>query len=165
MSANAQTRNTYQLFSGKVFRVPDYQRNYSWDEDNWEDLWNDIKEGLATKTEHYWGTITLRDTGLPALYCDEKDTPFSIYEVVDGQQRITSLYLFLLAMCRVGRPAIEENFIKTGRIYRLELGGLNNQFLKELVDEGDPQPAVKTNRLIRDALDYFLGDTVVRQGR
>jgi hypothetical protein len=157
LSANAQTKNVYQLFSGKVFRVPAYQRNYSWDIRNWEDLWNDIKEGLATNTEHYWGTITLRDTGLPALYCDEKDIPFNIYEVVDGQQRITSLYLFLLAICRIAKPVIKENFIKTGQIYRLELGGLNNQFLKELVDGKDPHPVIKTNRLIKDALDYFVG--------
>jgi len=157
ISANAQTKNVYQLFSGKVFKVPEYQRNYSWDTQNWEDLWNDIKEGLATGTEHYWGTITLRDTRLPALYSDEKDIPFDIYEVVDGQQRITSLYLFLLALSRVAKPAIKENFIKTGKIYRLELGALNNQFLKDIVDGNDPQPNIKTNRLIKTTLDYFTG--------
>lgn len=157
ISANAQTKNIYELFSGKVFKVPEYQRNYSWDSQNWEDLWNDIKEGLATGTEHYWGTITLRNTGLPALYCYEKDIPFDIYEVVDGQQRITSLYLFLLAISGIAKPAIKENFIKTGQIYRLELGGLNNQFLKDTVDGNDPQPTVKTNRLIKSALDYFMG--------
>jgi len=37
----------------KVFRVPDYQRNYAWEKKNWEDFWNDIKEGLSTSTEHY----------------------------------------------------------------------------------------------------------------
>ncbi len=59
-------------------------------------FWDDIKEGLSTKTEHYWGTITLRAAG-EYVYCKEKDIPFEIYEVVDGQQRITTMYLFLLA--------------------------------------------------------------------
>jgi len=156
ISANAQTKNVYQLFSGKVFKVPEYQRNYSWDTDNWEDLWNDIKEGMATTTEHYWGTITLRDTG-ESLYCNEKDIPFNVYEVVDGQQRITSLYLLLLAICTIAKPSIKDNYIKTGQIHRLELGGLNNQFLKELADGKDPQPIIKTNRLIKGAFDYFVG--------
>ena len=28
--------------NGKIYKVPDFQRDYSWDEDHWEDLWNDI---------------------------------------------------------------------------------------------------------------------------
>jgi len=59
---NAEARDVDELFAGKIFRVPDYQRNYSWDKKNWEDFWNDIKEGLDTGTEHYWGTITLKAT-------------------------------------------------------------------------------------------------------
>ena len=27
--------------NGKIYKVPPYQRDYSWDEDNWEDLWTD----------------------------------------------------------------------------------------------------------------------------
>ena len=41
---SAQAKNVYELFAGKVFRVPDYQRNYAWEKKNWEDFWNDIKE-------------------------------------------------------------------------------------------------------------------------
>ena len=151
---SAQAKNVYELFAGKVFRVPDYQRNYSWTRKNWEDFWNDIKEGMLTNTEHYWGTITLRATG-KQLYCKEKDIPFNVYEVVDGQQRITTIYLFLLALSNLGKPAIRDNFIKCGNIYRLELGGLNNQFLKDLVDGKNPQPEIKTNKLLKEAFEYF----------
>ena len=138
----------------KVFRVPDYQRNYAWEKKNWEDFWNDIKEGLSTSTEHYWGTITLKSTG-ESLYCSEKDIPFNLFEVVDGQQRITTIYLFLLALANVGKPALRESFVKCGNIYRLELGGLNNQFLKDLVDGKNPSPLIKTNRLLKECLEYF----------
>jgi len=151
---SAQAKNIYELFAGKVFKVPDYQRNYAWSEKNWEDFWNDIKEGLLTETEHYWGTITLKATG-ETLYCTEKDIPFNLFEVVDGQQRITTIYLFLLALANVGKPALRDSFIKCGNIYRLDLGGLNNQFLKDLVDSKNPQPTIKTNKLLKDCLEYF----------
>ena len=152
--SSAHAKNVYELFAGKVFRVPDYQRNYAWEKKNWEDFWNDIKEGLLTKTEHYWGTITLKSTG-ESFYCSEKDIPFNLFEVVDGQQRITTIYLFLLALANVGKPALRESFIKCGNIYRLELGGLNNQFLKELVDGKPVSPTIKTNRLLKKCLEYF----------
>ena len=151
---NAEAKNVSELFAGKVFRVPDYQRSYAWDKKNWEDFWNDIKEGLETNTTHYWGTITLKSTG-ETVYCSEKETYFSVYEIVDGQQRITTIYLFLLALSNVGKPVLKENFIKCGNIYRLELGGLNNQFLKDLVDGKDPEPDIKTNKLLKECLKYF----------
>ncbi|MDI3497040.1 DUF262 domain-containing protein [Archaeoglobus sp.] len=151
---NAQAKNVYELFAGKVFKVPDYQRNYAWEKKNWEDFWNDLKEGLLTNTEHYWGTITLKATD-KSTYCPEKDIPFNVYEVVDGQQRITTIYLFLLALANVGKPALRDNFIKCGNIYRLELGGLNNQFLKDLVDNKNPDPEIKSNRLLKECLEYF----------
>ena len=154
ISASAQTKNVYELFTGKVFRVPEYQRNYAWTDTNWKDFWEDIKEGLSTDTEHYWGTITLRATG-ENLYSEERDIPLSVYEVVDGQQRITALYLFLLALSRAGKPAIKENFVKRGDVYSLELGGLNNHFLKDIVDDKSPKPNITTNRLLKRTLEYF----------
>ncbi|MCR4424460.1 MAG: DUF262 domain-containing protein [candidate division WOR-3 bacterium] len=151
---NHLLKNISELFTNKVFKIPDYQRNYAWTDKNWEDFWNDIREGLLTKTAHYWGTITLKATE-ESRYCTEKDIPYNLYEVVDGQQRITTIYLFLLALSRAGKPALRDNFIKCGDIYRVELGGLNNQFLKDLVDGRDPNPDIKTNRRLRDCLNYF----------
>jgi len=151
---NAEARDVDELFAGKIFRVPDYQRNYSWDKKNWEDFWNDIKEGLDTGTEHYWGTITLKATE-ETYYCEEEDKYFKVYEVVDGQQRLTTMYLFLLALSNGGKPVLKKRFIKCGNIYRLELGGLNGQFLKRLIDGENPSPDIKTNKLLKECLGYF----------
>jgi len=87
---SAQAKNVYELFAGKVFRVPDCQRNYTWENKNLEDFWNDIKEGLSTNTEHYWGTITLK-VAEESLYCEEK----------------TTIYLFLLALSNVKNQQFE----------------------------------------------------------
>lgn len=151
----AKTTNIVELFGGKIFIVPDYQRTYAWEKKNWEDFWDDIKEGLVTQTPHYWGTITLRDTG-EHQYDKDSASSFSIYEVVDGQQRVATICLFLLALSKAGeKPAIKNNFIKCGDIYRIELGSLNNKFLKSLVDEENPSVELKTNRLLKEALEYF----------
>lgn len=152
--ARAQAQNVYELFAGKIFHVPKYQRSYAWDDKNLKDFWNDIKESLQLKKEHYWGPITLMATG-EEVYCDEEDITFKVYEVVDGQQRIVTLYLFLLALSESGKPAIRKNFIKCGNIYRVVLGGLNEQFLKDLVDGKNPQPTIRTNRLLKNAFEYF----------
>ena len=47
-----------ELFSEKLFRIPDFQRGYSWGKNQLEDFWNDLinlKEGKA----HYTGLLTV----------------------------------------------------------------------------------------------------------
>ena len=153
----AHTSNVSELFGGKVFKVPDYQRAYAWGEKNIEEFWNDIKDGLETDTPHYWGTITLRNTG-QTLYDENSASSFTIYEVVDGQQRLTTLYLILFAFYKLGKSAIKSNFLKCNDFYRLELGTLNQQFLKELIDDTDHSPelsSISSNKLIKKTYEYF----------
>lgn len=150
----ANARNIDELFAGKIFRVPEYQRAYAWIRKNWEDFWNDIKEGLDTETPHYWGTITLRNTS-QRVYDKESASAFSIYEIIDGQQRLATIYLFLLALSKMGKQAIMGKLIKCGDFYRIELGSLNNQFLQDIVDDKNPPIDLKTNKLLKEMLEYF----------
>ncbi len=75
------------LANGQKYRVPPFQRDYSWGEDNWEDLWEDIRPGTDMANPHYMGAIVLRE--IP----DGDDE----FEVIDGQQRFATLSLFVLA--------------------------------------------------------------------
>jgi len=144
------------LFGSKIFRIPDYQRPYSWDRKNWEDLWNDIKEGLFTETPHYLGTITLRETN-EREYVSQRAETFTVYEVVDGQQRLLTAFLFLLALARSGKSPLYDRYIKCGDIYRMQLGGLNKDFFERLVTETEEEPIaqLKTNKRLQGALNYF----------
>jgi len=72
--------------NGKIYKVPDFQRNYSWDEDNWEDLWNDILTINENNESHYMGSIVLLNKG------------DSNYQIIDGQQRFTTLSIISLAV-------------------------------------------------------------------
>ncbi|WP_415396736.1 DUF262 domain-containing protein [Sulfurimonas sp. CS5] len=70
----------------KIYKVPDFQRDYSWDEDNWEDLWNDILTINENNESHYMGSIVLLNKG------------DSNYQIIDGQQRFTTLSIISLAV-------------------------------------------------------------------
>jgi hypothetical protein len=157
--AEAPQINTVKgLFSEKVFKIPDYQRSYAWEREHRVDFWNDVMDSLDTDVQHYWGTITLQKTSDKE---EDKSTlsQFTVYKVVDGQQRLTTMALFILALCRVRdhRQPLWREYIKSGDIYRIELGGLNRGFFRKLIDgEKVPaKPTLKTNRLLKDALDYF----------
>jgi len=75
------TQNLRNLFDGtNYYQVPYYQRPYAWGEDEIEDLWDDIYNAFELKEEYYFlGPIILAKTN------------GDHYEVVDGQQRLTTL--------------------------------------------------------------------------
>jgi hypothetical protein len=92
MSLNFETANkTFRDIMGNGLRyvVPKFQRDYSWTSEQWEDLWQDIQELLkddAAQEEHYMGYLLLQSH-------DRKE-----YSIIDGQQRISTLSIFILAV-------------------------------------------------------------------
>ncbi|MFI3251975.1 MAG: DUF262 domain-containing protein [bacterium] len=48
-----------QLFNKKIFRIPDYQRGYSWSEQQLTDFWDDIIS-LSEDRSHYTSMISLK---------------------------------------------------------------------------------------------------------
>ena len=48
-----------EIFENNIFRIPDYQRGYSWKEEHFNDLWEDI-ERLDGEKIHYTGMITVQ---------------------------------------------------------------------------------------------------------
>jgi len=91
MSAtNFDTKNaTYRqlMGNGLTYRIPRFQRDYSWTEEEWEDLWTDLQASLKNGGEpaHYMGYLVLQTR-------DDK-----YFDVIDGQQRLTTLSLIVLA--------------------------------------------------------------------
>lgn len=91
------TLNTI-IGNGKSYQVPIYQRDYSWDKDDWEDLWNDIAEIPIDKT-HYLGYLVLQPI---------KDGEESFW-IIDGQQRLTTLSILALAITALLDKWSKEN--------------------------------------------------------
>ncbi len=91
---NVTKKSISSLFTemqGKKFIIPDYQRPYKWDLEKCEILWQDLTgffEDRKQNEEYYLGTV---------VTCRNDDNSKVEIEVIDGQQRITSLLLLLRA--------------------------------------------------------------------
>ena len=85
------------LFTDRVFQIPKYQRFYSWQKKQREDLFGDIRE-LAKKGEdrhHFMATIVcFRTRDVKSIGSLE----YRMYDIVDGQQRLTTLILIMKAI-------------------------------------------------------------------
>ncbi|TKX72170.1 DUF262 domain-containing protein [Halorubrum sp. GN11GM_10-3_MGM] len=84
------TENTVKnILSGNYrFQVPEYQREYAWTEEQWDDLWYDLKEVINTGGTHFLGSVVLvnKQTTLDEL---------PVVEIVDGQQRLVTISVLL----------------------------------------------------------------------
>ena len=125
MSAkNFNTQNDtfrQRLGNGLTYRIPRFQRDYSWTEDEWEDLWADILGTVRENGEpaHYMGYLVLQS---------END---KVFDVIDGQQRLTTLSLIVLAVLKnlqalveAGKDA-EENRKRAEQIRQTYIGYLD----------------------------------------
>ncbi|NEX15940.1 MAG: DUF262 domain-containing protein [Halochromatium sp.] len=83
------TNSTFRqlLGNGLSYRVPPFQRDYSWTEDEWDDLWQDMVALFETDGEpaHYMGYLVLQSS-------DSKQ-----FDIIDGQQRLTTISVMILA--------------------------------------------------------------------
>jgi hypothetical protein len=99
------------MFRGNVhFVVPKFQRRYLWTKENWESLWHDVEKavrrdaGAHGGSGHFLGAVVLEERRSRRSNTTE-------YLVVDGQQRLTTLQLFVAAVREIAkelglRPAI-----------------------------------------------------------
>lgn len=104
--------NTYRklIGNGLTYRVPRFQRDYSWTEEEWEDLWSDISGTVQDGGEpaHYMGYLVLQS---------EDDKTF---DVIDGQQRLTTLSLIALAVLKNIQRLVDEGKSPEQNKQRLE---------------------------------------------
>lgn len=80
-----------QIFSNEksiLYNIPKYQREYTWGQKDWELLFNDIVEN---DYGYFLGSIICVDCSMSAM-------GDAVLEVIDGQQRITSLSILLISL-------------------------------------------------------------------
>ena len=86
ITQSAQIGNLFR--EAKPLAIPLFQRDFSWDlekvEQLWEDTWSSISDGGDT---YFLGSIVVKDA--PSI---------EVAEVIDGQQRLTTLSLMLCAL-------------------------------------------------------------------
>lgn len=168
---NTRTINFLELVgNGRTFRVPAYQRDYSWNEEQWEDLWNDVQDLRKDRDEsHYMGALVVEA---------QSDRQF---EIIDGQQRLATLSLLALAViARLGEldespeeaarnaeraRALRSRFIGEKdpasliESSKLSLNQTDNAFYQEYLVQLrpplNPRGLDRSNRLLWDCFRYF----------
>ncbi|MFA6699007.1 MAG: DUF262 domain-containing HNH endonuclease family protein [Thiomicrospira sp.] len=162
--------------NGVRYLIPPFQRDYSWDIEQWEELWADIA-GLSDEKYHYMGYLVLQ----------RKEA--GVFEVIDGQQRLITLSLIVLAalhkleqLVLAGQDAqMNQERIKVNQekyigfkhpvtlsvTSKLTLNRNNAAYFKKLCADFKPannRNMAKTNKLIRDAFQFFAAQDLGKSG-
>ena len=150
----------------KHFIIPIYQRTYSWTHEQCRQLWDDIVQ-VANSGQvdgHFIGSIVYTDIGQRIVGDIEQ------FMVIDGQQRLTTLSLLLVALAKAfaasgtSQAIMHENIYEsylTNKFgsgeerYKLLLTQSDKHALKEIIDRTEFVKAGEhTNRLIENYLFF-----------
>lgn len=103
------TNQSFQemMSNGVKYQIPRFQRDYAWEQEQWEDLWADI-ETLPQEHYHYMGYVVL-----------QRKSQYD-FEVIDGQQRLITLSLIILAAMKKIENLIAQNIEAENNRERLE---------------------------------------------
>ena len=124
-----------ELLGLGLFEIPDYQRGYSWGEQQVEDFIEDLEE-VNNVSEHYTGTFTI-------LYKGNEKRGFETYpkyDIVDGQQRLITICILISCIhfkakeSKVEEADLIKYIIKNGKAI-LSLNGKDQDFFYDLLHE------------------------------
>jgi len=151
---NFEIKGIGKLIKESHLKVPIYQRSFAWEEKQIEELLNDIKESI-NEEEYFLGTIVLT-----------KIQELNRLEIVDGQQRISTIAIFFAALKmnlsdkkssnKIQEDYLSEYDIREGEnIPKLELNQQDNNFFREyIINRNTEYPdKIESHRRIKKAFD------------
>lgn len=150
------------LLSDRLLAIPDYQRAYSWDEDEVSELWKDLEAALRDGASEYFlgSVVTTQAPGEPR------------HQVIDGQQRFATVSL-LYAVLRdifasrsderageIEREVLfKQNLVTRVREPRIVLNAEDNEIFRQLtLERADARTLIATqdsHRKLISAFRYF----------
>lgn len=140
-----------------IFRVPNYQRRYSWTQEQWSDLWNDLNSISESET-HFLGSIVV-------ITRQYNPTSFNELELVDGQQRLATLSIVLCVMRDYLQKIekadmaeeIEREYLHNKKFeekaLKIKLGDLDQNDFQKLI-EGNVKEV--ENIILKKSYDFFM---------
>lgn len=147
------TLSLQSLFHDRVFRIPDYQRGYAWERQQIEEFLSDL-DLLGSARRHYTGTVVLYQTTGASERRDNEGGTYTQVDIVDGQQRLTTIVLLLNEICRalsgyeesqglsvgIRKNYIEATDIDNQPLYKLSLNEDTNSFWVSNILPTQPSP-------------------------
>ena len=153
---NGQKRIS-ELFDGrKIFNIPKYQRAYAWEEKQLKDFVEDI-ENQKPDRNYFFGTILFQE--------QPRHERFEIIDIVDGQQRITTLIIFMKLLLAEQKEAgkditmLEHTYIQTYNRYKLRVLDTDNDFFTSYILQNNrpdvSQIHTPSQRRLLEAKDFL----------
>lgn len=155
-----------ELFDGrKIFNIPAYQRAYAWDDSrHLPDFLEDI-ENQSLEQDYFLGTILF-------LEQPEKESGFDVIDIVDGQQRISTIIIFMKVLLDVlrarmtqkefeeyGLDLVEETYVTYKNRPKLRAISPDNDFFQTYVignGNGNDNITTPSQRRLFRAKKYFI---------
>lgn len=143
----------------RSYEVPVYQRAYSWEAQNWKTFLDDLLEQIQGNNNYFFGNLLL-----------EVINNHQKYEIIDGQQRITTLTVFIRALLNVLASRADEAdlidfdfqeqiniYLKYGGNIKLRPVQYDRACFDALIIENQNDYAISTvsQQRIKDAKHYF----------
>ncbi|MDP3026713.1 MAG: DUF262 domain-containing HNH endonuclease family protein [Nanoarchaeota archaeon] len=150
------------LFAGvKIFCIPPYQRSYAWEEEKQlKDFLDDLKNQKVDKN-YFFGTLLFQEDG-------EEDGFYKI-SIVDGQQRLTTIVIFMKVLIdylkekRENVKILEDIYLKYENKIKLRLQDDDNEFFQTYILGNDKTAIINTpsqGRLL-EAKRFFYKELLV----
>ena len=141
----SQTEKIGSIFNGNRFVIPTYQRKYSWTDTERKALWQDIEESIKDDMNHFVGTLSFKENKSVGLSTD------TVYEIIDGQQRITTLFILLKVLIdKIADHEVQQSqlsaFIGSKDNLKLHPLGADGDFLNNLLFDPTPLDPDKINK-------------------
>lgn len=135
------------LFQNRLFRIPDYQRGYAWQQSQLVDFWDDLTN-LQEGRYHYTGLLSLKvlknfETKTWGSDLWMVDKGFKPCHIVDGQQRLTTFIILLNEIVEFAR-SIECNVGKTDDEIVLGYDTLKDVVAKYICQRRPPNNQITT---------------------
>ena len=133
---------TYRQLMGNGVRyeIPKFQRDYTWEIEQWDDLWYDINVLRKNEeSDHYMGYLVLQTS-------ENKN-----FQIIDGQQRLTTLSVLILVVLKCLKDLADSGIDTDNNLKRIE--ALRSSYIGFL----DPVTLISNNKLKlnRNSDDYY----------
>ncbi|EPP7525213.1 DUF262 domain-containing protein [Campylobacter jejuni] len=121
-----------EVLNNSIFFIPNYQRDYAWEEKNLDDLWEDLLEAeqaVSDEMGHFLGTIVV----------SKNSKNPEIYDIIDGQQRITTIFMLRYAL-NFRTQNSQRNivyFCDDNDNFRLQVQDENKLFFNEVLKQAE----------------------------
>jgi hypothetical protein len=160
-----------KIFTENLFRIPDYQRGYSWTTRQLKDFWTDLVL-LDAKHDHYTGVLTLEEVTQrdSQRWTDDlwilESKRYSPFYVVDGQQRLTTSLILVETLIEQLKTNEELNYmtaddIKKKYIFESKDKGISRSYIFGYERDNPSYEFLKTRIFLEPSDNHEIGELTI----